>query len=574
MREESSAEAVRPFPRPKCPSSRRFPRQLVEIFDKDPAWLRRGLRGLNFKVGPGPPDRFIGWTSAYPCAMTTAGWSHQHTLGATLLVLLLLAMAVAVPVAGSLFRAGPSDSSSNASPFFAAGDGGAAVTALYAVYSERPDLQAAFPQAHTNMTSYTELVSWAGGVAIGGYDSAYSALAPYGYWYVLMEAYNGRSDLQAAFPNAYSNPASFAELVSWAGGVVMGHSDSHYSVLEPYGYWYVLMATYNARPDLQAAFPSAYTNSTSFDGLVSWAGGVVVGGSDSYYQVLAPFGYWYVLMATYNARPDLQAAFPSAYSNFTSYQELVRWAGGVVTGGSDSYYPVLAPFGYWYVLMATYNGRPDLQAAFPVAYTNFPSYAGLISWAGEVVSGAPDSSYAALAPFGYWYALMEVYNYRSDLQSSFPGALSNFASFAKLVNWAGWVSDTDSDIAYLTLAPFGYYYNMMYVYDGRLDLQTAFPNAYTNWGSEVGLASWSGAVVNGTIRDSSEPTLQPYGYWFVLIWVYDQRPGLQAQYPMVLTNEVSYHGLIAWADAVVSFEFPDPAYTTLAPFTLTYQALG
>jgi hypothetical protein len=53
---------------------------------------------------------------------------------------------------------------------------------------------------------------------------------------------------------------------------------------------------------------------------------------------------------------------------------------------TDGAYSSLAPFGYWYELMATYNDRADLQAAFPDAYTDFAQYTGLVNWAGAVVT--------------------------------------------------------------------------------------------------------------------------------------------------------------------------------------------
>jgi hypothetical protein len=497
-----------------------------------------------------------------------------------LFVLVLFASSMVFPVTGSVFKAVSSNTSSGASLMIAPGPGGSAVTELYAVYNERADLQSAFSNAHTNLTNFTKLVNWAEGVVQGQWtDPAYSVLAPFGYYYAVMATYNDQADLQAAFPHAYTHFASFAGLVDWAGGVVTGQSaDPAYSVLAPFAYWYALITTYNERPDLQSAFPHASTNLTNYTELVGWAGGVVtVQWTDPAYVALAPFGYYYALMTTYNERVDLQAAFPDAYTSFGSYTGLVSWAGGVVIGQwTDPAYSTLAPFGYFYALMLAYDAGTNPQTTYPDAYTNFGSYTGLVSWAGGVVAGpSTGPSYSDLAPCGYYYALMTTYNDRVDLQAAFPDAYTSFASYPELVNWAAWVADTAGDPAYLVLAPFGYYYNLMFVYDGRVDLQTAFPLASTDWAEEQALASWAGAVVNGTILDSSEATLQPYGYWYVLFgWVYEQRTDLQAQYPMAWTDGASNQGLLDWADAVVSGQISDRAYATLLPFAGTYEALG
>ena len=284
------------------------------------------------------------------------------------------------------------------------------------------------------------------------------------------------------------------------------------------------------------------------------------------------------LYTVYNSRPDLQAAFPEAPGNLVQGSELVSWAGSVVLGQTtDSAYTALAPYGYWYALMAVYNGRADLQSAFPDAYQNFTNYTLLVNWAGGVVTNSfLDSDASTLAPFGYYYDLMYVYDGRSDLQSAFPNAFTDAGSYTLLVNWAGGALtnaffDSDSSV----LAPFGYYYVLMCVYDGRADLQTAFPNAFTNWSEQQALVSWAGEVVNGTITDSANATLQYYGYWYALFgWVYENRADLQATYPTAVTCAASYQGLLAWAKAVVTGGFPDSAYSTLLPFATAYEVLG
>ena len=512
--------------------------------------------------------------------MAAAGWSRHRLLGVVLLSLLLGATAVTVPAATAFSRSAPSDASSGAVVATTSYVGGPPVTELLAVYNSRADLQSAFPNAATNVTNFSKLINWADGVVTDQWsDGSYSLLAPFGYYYILMSTYNSRADLQAAYPSAYTTSSHYDSLVSWAGGVISGASpDGAYSSLASFGYWYALMSIYNSRSDLKSIYPHAYTNMTSFSGLVEWAGWLVSSTStDSAYESLAAFGYYYALMSTYSVRSDLQSAYPNAFTTFPSYTGLVSWADGVVTGQwNDGSYATLAPFGYYYALLGTYNNRPDLQAAYPDAYTVFAHHEGLTVWASGVVTGAShDGAYTTLRPFGYRYAVMGVYYSRPDLQAAFPYAFTDFASYTNLINWAAWVSDTGADGSYVVLSPFGYYYNMMWVWDGRLDLQTTYPNAFTDWADLQGLALWAGEVVNGTIIDPSQPTLQPYGYWFVLFGlVYEQRLDLQATYPVAWTNGATFQDLYVWADEVVTLQIIDPAYTTLLPYAGTYIYLG
>ena len=115
--------------------------------------------------------------------------------------------------------------------------------------------------------------------------------------------------------------------------------------------------------------------------------------------------YYAALIGVYDARPDLQAAFPNATTNLTEYADLVNWAGGVVTGAfPDSDAPALAPFGYYYALMLVYDHRASLQVEFPGAFANDSSYQGLLGWANEVVEFEPgDPAYPTLLPFAAYY---------------------------------------------------------------------------------------------------------------------------------------------------------------------------
>jgi hypothetical protein len=395
----------------------------------------------------------------------------------------------------------------------------------------------------------------------------------------LLTVYSQRPDLQAAFPDANSNFTNFTQLVTWAGSASIDlHIDSNNSTLEPFGYYYALMMFYNGRPDLQAAFPNAYTDPTAFAGLVTWAANAVNGAtSDGAGAYLEPYGYYYLLMNEYNQRPDLQSAFPDAYSNATNYAELVSWAATVVTGlspdGAGSY---LSPFGYYYELMATYNARPDLEAAFPNAYTNYTGFTGLVSWAGSVVTGvSADGANASLQPFGWYYALFEVYNSRPDLQVAFLSAYANFTNYRGLVAWAAnAISGAATDGAGPTLAPFGYYYYLLQVYDERPDLQAAFPYAFSNATEYAGLVSWAETAIASGSTDGAGPYLQAYGYYYALLGVYNGRPDLQSAFPSAYASATSYPGLLGWAKTVVDQDFPDGAYSTLLPYKAYYDANG
>jgi len=130
-----------------------------------------------------------------------------------------------------------------------------------------------------------------------------------------------------------------------------------------------------------------------------------------------------------------------------------------------------------------------------------------------------------------------------------------------------------SDSASGLLAAYGYYYDLHLVYDQRGDLQAAFPNAFTNSASYTLLLDWAGGVATGAFADSSSSTLAPYNYWFVLVYVYNSRGDLQAAFPNALTSGVSWAELVTWAQNVVNHKFPDSAYATLLPYASEYNQL-
>ena len=231
---------------------------------------------------------------------------------------------------------------------------------------------------------------------------------------------------------------------------------------------------------------------------------------------LNPLPAFQELASLYATRADLRAAYPGVGAgNLTDFESYVYWAASVVYGlFSDSANNTLgAPdIAYDYILLGLYDVRSDLQTVYPAAYTNWTSYVGLLAWAGEVVMGQfVDSSNSTLSRWGYSYDLMSVLYGRADLQATFSGPTTSLSGYESLVNWAGGVvtnSFVDSDAP--KLSPFGYYYALMFVYDDRSDLQTAFPNAFSNNASYQALLGWAKGVVLGDFTDSSLGLLEQY----------------------------------------------------------------
>ena len=287
-----------------------------------------------------------------------------------------------------------------------------------------------------------------------------------------------------------------------------------------------------------------------------------------------------VLLELYGTRPDLQAAFPGAsLGNITDLSALVSWAADVANGRfSDSAANALqaADAGPYYTLMGLYNSRPDLQSAFPNAYTNVSSYESLVAWAGSVVTGTfADSANSTLRPWGYSYVLDMLYLQRPDLQAAFLNPLLNSSASDALISWAaGVVTGSIPDTSNATLQRYGYFYDLMGLYNSRPDLEAAFPHADSNASEFASLVGWAGAVVNGTVLDSARTQLAPFGYWYVLLGVYNGRPDLQAAFPLAYVNATSYQSLLGWAKAVVTGAISDSAYSTLQPYAATYEALG
>src|SRR6185312_8210130 len=163
--------------------------------------------------------------------------------------------------------------------------------------------------------------------------------------------------------------------------------------------------------------------------------------------------YITALLSVYNARADLQAAFPQAATGDLS--RLLPWAGayGILDSASRSQ---LAPYAADYKLMQLYYARADLQAAFPQA-ANAADLSSLLPWAGAY--GITDSSSSSmLAPYAADYKLMQLYYARADLQAAFPQA-ANAADLSSLLPWAGAFGTTDSASSSM-LAPYAADYKL------------------------------------------------------------------------------------------------------------------
>ncbi len=226
-------------------------------------------------------------------------------------------------------------------------------------------------------------------------------------------------------------------------------------------------------------------------------------------------------------------------------------------------------------LYGVYLTDSALQTAYPNVQTSMASFESLVNWAGSVVrGGTSDPNNVTLVPYGYWFDLMSVYDQRGDLQYAFPNAFTVQANYTELLSWAGQVvtnafSDGDSGL----LASYGYYYDLAYVYNSRGDLQAAFPNALTTPSEWNALLIWAGEVATNAFTDSSASTLAPYNYYYVLAFVYNSRGDLQAAYPNALTSGASWAELVTWAQNVVNHKFPDSSYATLLPYAAEYNAL-
>jgi glycosyltransferase involved in cell wall biosynthesis len=109
-----------------------------------------------------------------------------------------------------------------------------ALNALLSVYGARSDLKNAFPGVTGGWSTQRDLIHWAATWGIG-IDGAERFLGQYGPLYVLVDVYSSRPDLRLAYPEAGNGVLD--DLVSWAAefGVT---TDSAKPILQPYASWY------------------------------------------------------------------------------------------------------------------------------------------------------------------------------------------------------------------------------------------------------------------------------------------------------------------------------------------------
>jgi glycosyltransferase involved in cell wall biosynthesis len=111
--------------------------------------------------------------------------------------------------------------------------------------------------------------------------------------------------------------------------------------------------------------------------------------------------------------------------------------------------------------------------------------------------------------------------------------------------------------------------DLIALYDFRYDLQAAFPEV--KQGNYRNLVDWGWRVVNRQVNDSAYDQLAPFGYWYALMMVYDSRPDLQTAFPNAYTSPAVYHDLLCWANGVADRRWQDSAYATLEPYAGSYK---
>lgn len=293
----------------------------------------------------------------------------------------------------------------------------------------------------------------------------------------LMIIFHQRPDLKSAFGEAIDG--NLRGLLSWAS---YAGTSEYPSILKEYGHLYDLMKIYDERSDLRTAYPEA-NNAVNTAHLYEWAENY---GVTEYKQSLAKYDHIYNLVTVYYSRPDLQSAYTEA-SNGNNLSGLLRWAGEY---GTSEHKEKLGKYDHIYDLMRIYQGRSDLQSAFPEA-ANGNDLTNLLVWASN--NGKNEDS--RLSSRAYIYDLINVYQSRLDLQSAFPEA-SNAENLSNLLAWAGAYGASEHPSV---LGSYDAIYDLMRVYNDRPDLQSAFPEA-ANGNNLANLYCW--AKNNGVNEDS------------------------------------------------------------------------
>jgi len=298
------------------------------------------------------------------------------------------------------------------------------------------------------------------------------------YHIALDGVYSSRPDLQAMFPEVANGV--YTNFFEWAAffGV-----NEYPPELAQYAHIFDTMRVYNVRSDIQVSFPEA-ANGADISGLLVWGSFY---GVTEYPTVLAKYDSTLDLFKVYNVRTDLQTLWPEA-ANAADMSGLIEWA--AVFGITE--YPVtLAKYQSVYDLGRVYNSRADLQGLWPEA-ANSAKLDGLLDWAS--VNGVTEYP-TMLAKFDRVYDLTSIHAVRTDLKQIFPEA-ANAAYLNSLFGWAGTYGVNEYPIVLASHIPI---YDLMRVYNDRLDLQTIFPQA-ANAANIGGIICW--AKVFGVNEDS------------------------------------------------------------------------
>ena len=185
-----------------------------------------------------------------------------------------------------------------------------------------------------------------------------------------------------------------------------------------------LLSVYDARPDLQDAFPNVDSSTgTDMNALLRWAG--VFGVSED--STLAAHDAVYDTMWVFFFRSDISTAFPEA-NNGADVTRLLSWAS---TDGVAEEPAILGPHQEVYDLMRVYNERSDVAGAFPEAL-DAQNMDNLFTWAAN--HGVTENS-NILAQHDALYTIMDLYNIRTDVASEFPEA-QNAGDIVRLYSWA------------------------------------------------------------------------------------------------------------------------------------------
>jgi predicted O-methyltransferase YrrM len=111
-----------------------------------------------------------------------------------------------------------------------------ALQCLLQLYDQRQDLQEVYLEVRSG--DYTRLINWAA-LNVSGklVDASKKQLLPYAQWYVLLQLYDQRQDLQETYLEVRSG--DYTRLINWAALNVSGKLvDASKKQLLPYAQWY------------------------------------------------------------------------------------------------------------------------------------------------------------------------------------------------------------------------------------------------------------------------------------------------------------------------------------------------